>query len=91
MNQAEKLKAALTEAEGMDEIALARRMKVSPGRMVAVTRGWTELEQWERITAEVLLGLERGALKGDAPAMGLTPAEEQKPVRPGWKPTGRRA
>ncbi len=62
MSQAEKLKAALAAA-GIDEIILARRMKVSPGRMVAVTKGWTELEQWERITAEVLLGLERGALK----------------------------
>ena len=66
MTQAEKLKAALAAA-GTDEISLARRMKASPGRMVAVTKGWTALEPWERITAEVLLGLERGALNEDEP------------------------
>ena len=63
MTQGEKLKAAL-EAAGMTEISLARKMRdVSPGFLIAVTRGWAKLEQWLRITIEVLLGLERGYLK----------------------------
>ena len=63
MTQGEKLKNAL-EAAGMTEISLARKMRdVSPGFLIAVTRGWTKLEQWQRITVEVLLGLERGYLK----------------------------
>ena len=65
MTQGEKLKAAL-DAAGMTEISLAKKMRdVSPGFLIAVTRDWATLEAWQRITAEVLLGMERGALKGD--------------------------
>ena len=65
MTQGEKLKAAL-DAAGMTEISLAKKMRdVSPGFLIAVTRGWATLEPWQRITIEVLLGMERGSLKGD--------------------------
>ncbi len=63
MTQGEKLKAAIAAA-GTDEIALARRMRISPGFLIGVTRDWAELQAANRITAEVLLGLERGALIG---------------------------
>lgn len=65
MTQGEKLKAAL-DAAGMTEISLAKKMRdVSPGVLIAVTRGWATMEPWQRITVEVLLGMERGSLKGD--------------------------
>ena len=68
MTQGEKLKAAL-DAAGLTEISLARRMRdVSPGFLIAVTRDWAKLEPWQRITAEVLLGLRRGFLNPDEPA-----------------------
>lgn len=67
MTQGEKLKAAL-DAAGMTEISLAKKMRdVSPGFLIAVTRGWAKLEAWQRITAEVLLGFQRGFLREDEP------------------------
>ena len=67
MTQGEKLKAAL-EAAGMTEISLARKMRdVSPGFLIAVTRDWATLEPWQRITIEVLLGMERGSLRDEPP------------------------
>lgn len=69
MTQAEKLKAVLSD-RGMDEIALARRMRISPGFMIAVTRGWAVLDAWHQAWAENLLGLEPGTLKDEGAERG---------------------
>lgn len=61
MTQAEKLKAVLAD-RGMDEIALARMMRMSPGFMIGVTRGWALLNEGDQKWAEKLLGLEPGVL-----------------------------
>jgi len=89
MTQGEKLKAAL-DAAGMTEISLAKKMRdVSPGFLIGVTRGWATLEQWQRITVEVLLGLERGYLKeggeiaGDAGHDGAVDADPGSNGNPG--------
>ena len=79
MTQGEKLKNVL-EAVGMTEISLAKKMRdVSPGFLIAVTRGWATLEPWQRITVEVLLGLERGYLKEGEDSAGHDGAADADP------------
>ena len=73
MTQAEKLKAVLAD-RGMDAIALARMMRISPGYMIGVTRGWAVLEPWMQEWAEKALGLEPGVLN-DGGAGNIRPCE----------------
>ena len=78
MTQAEKLKAALADRL-MDEITLARMMRISPGYLIGVTRGWAVLQDWEQKWVEETLGLEPGTLTD---AGGQNVKECGQPIRP---------